>query len=255
MEYANGGELFEYIVSNTKLKEPLACKFFQQLIAGIEYIHKLGVVHRDLKPENLLLDNDNIRIVDFGLSNTYNPNEKLKTACGSPCYAAPEMIAGKRYDGLKADIWSAGVILYAIVCGYLPFENADTSKLYKKILAGEYTCPPFISAEVKDLIQNILNTDPNTRFSIDEIRAHPWSQKVQQDIRDGILIGYDMINVDPHILKGLTEFGYDLDHVKKCLEANKHNSTTAAYYLMLKKHIKNGGKSICLLYTSDAADE
>lgn len=105
MEYASGGELFDYIVTQHRVKEPEACKFFQQILSGIEYIHKLGIVHRDLKPENLLLDdNKNIKIVDFGLSNTYKDNETLNTACGSPCYAAPEMIAGKEYHGLKVDI-------------------------------------------------------------------------------------------------------------------------------------------------------
>lgn len=105
MEYASGGELFDYIVEHTRVPEIEACKFFQQIISGIEYIHKLGVVHRDLKPENLLLDqNKNIKIVDFGLSNTYKNSELLKTACGSPCYAAPEMIAGKQYVGSRVDL-------------------------------------------------------------------------------------------------------------------------------------------------------
>lgn len=103
-------------------------------------MHKLGIVHRDLKPENLLLDkNKNIKIVDFGLSNLYKNNELLKTACGSPCYAAPEMIAGKKYVGLRVDIWSAGVILYAMICGYLPFDDPDTQELYKKIMSGDYS--------------------------------------------------------------------------------------------------------------------
>jgi 5'-AMP-activated protein kinase, catalytic alpha subunit len=124
MEFVSGGELFDYIVKNTKLKEVEGCKFLQELISGVEYLHKLKVVHRDLKPENLLLDhNKNIKIVDFGLSNTYKQNELLKTACGSPCYAAPEMIAGQKYTGLKVDIWSCGVILFASLCGYLPFED------------------------------------------------------------------------------------------------------------------------------------
>jgi len=90
----------------------------------VEYLHKLGIVHRDLKPENLLLDrNNNIKIVDFGLSNVYNPGQKLQTACGSPCYAAPEMIEGKAYNGLEVDICSCGIIMYALICGYLPFED------------------------------------------------------------------------------------------------------------------------------------
>ena len=138
MEYANGGELFDYIVKKTRVDEVESCNYFQQIISGIDYIHKLNIVHRDMKPENLLLDHKNkIKIVDFGLSNTYKDEEMLKTACGSPWYAAPEMIAGKSYAGPRADIWSCGVILYALVCGFLPFEDQNTSNLYKKILAGE----------------------------------------------------------------------------------------------------------------------
>jgi 5'-AMP-activated protein kinase catalytic alpha subunit len=138
-------------------------------------LHALNICHRDLKPENLLLDdNKNIKIVDFGLSNTYKTGETLKTACGSPCYAAPEMIAGKRYHGLGADIWSLGVILYAMACGYLPFEDPNTNKLYKKILACDYLIPGFISASCKELIRKILNTDPLERIKVSDIRAHEW---------------------------------------------------------------------------------
>ena len=131
MEYVSGGELFDYIVKKQKLKEEDACKFFQQILSSIEYLHELGIVHRDLKPENLLLDyQNNLKLVDFGLSNTYKQGETLKTACGSPCYAAPEMIEGKLYLGSRVDIWSSGVILFAMVAGYLPFEDKDTGKLY-----------------------------------------------------------------------------------------------------------------------------
>ena len=123
MEYANGGELFDYIVQKRKLLDNEACKFFRQIISGIDYLHQIGVCHRDLKPENLLLDyNKDIKIVDFGLSNIYAGGEMLKTPCGSPCYAAPEMIRGDKYNGLSIDIWSSGIILYAMLCGYLPFD-------------------------------------------------------------------------------------------------------------------------------------
>ena len=175
MEYAWGGELFDHIVQNTRLNEKEACKYFQEIISGVEYIHKLNIVHRDLKPENLLLDKDkNIKIVDFGLSNTYKANELLKTACGSPWYAAPEMVAGKQYHGLPADIWSCGVILYAMVCGYLPFEDPKTNVLYKKILNADYTIPEFVSDDCKDLIKRILNTDPTRRYTVSEIKNHVW---------------------------------------------------------------------------------
>ena len=153
MEYARGGELFEYIVNRKRVREKEAAKFLLQLISGIEYLHKLGICHRDLKPENLLMDDyNNIKIVDFGLSNTYRPGQTLKTACGSPCYAAPEMVAGKHYHGLPADIWSCGVILYAMVCGYLPFEDPKTNVLYKKILNADYTIPDFVSDDCRDLL-------------------------------------------------------------------------------------------------------
>lgn len=120
-----------------------------------------------MKPENLLLDFDKgIKLVDFGLSNTYKQGELLKTACGSPCYAAPEMIAGKRYDGIGVDIWSCGVILFAILAGYLPFEDPNTSNLYKKILSADFQMPNFISPEASDLLSRILTTDPEKRITI-----------------------------------------------------------------------------------------
>lgn len=175
MEHANGGELFDYIVRHTRLKEEKAAKLYAELIAGIEYLHKSGVCHRDLKPENLLLDFDNcLKLVDFGLSNLYEKGQTLKTACGSPCYAAPEMIAGKRYHGLQTDIWSSGVVFYAMVAGYLPFEDPKTSNLYKKIMAADYQMPKFLSPECKDFITKILNTDPEKRFRIQDIRSHQF---------------------------------------------------------------------------------
>jgi 5'-AMP-activated protein kinase catalytic alpha subunit len=245
MECASGGELFDYIVAHTRVKEREASRFFHQIIAGIEYIHKLNIVHRDMKPENLLLDyNKNIKIVDFGLSNTYKNNELLKTACGSPCYAAPEMIAGKKYHGLTVDIWSCGVILFALVCGYLPFEDPNTALLYKKILNGDYTIPKFVSNEGRDLIKNILNTDPTKRFTIDDIRKHSWMNMVKLPREpEGIIIGYHQIPIDYEVLKQLEGYGFELDYAQKCLDANKHNHVTTTYYLLLKKFHQNGGRS------------
>jgi len=127
MEYARGGELFEYIVNRKRVREKDAAKFLHQILSGVDYLHKHNICHRDLKPENLLMDDhNNIKIVDFGLSNMYTPGVPLQTACGSPCYAAPEMVAGKKYDAMAADMWSCGVIIYAMVCGFLPFEDPKT---------------------------------------------------------------------------------------------------------------------------------
>jgi 5'-AMP-activated protein kinase catalytic alpha subunit len=155
-----------------------------------------------LKPENLLLDYDKgIKLVDFGLSNTYKNGELLKTACGSPCYAAPEMIAGKKYHGTNVDIWSCGVILFALICGYLPFEDPNTSCLYKKILSADFQVPKFVSAEAKDLITCVLNTDPEKRYKIDDIRKHPWFNitKCDENFR-GVIAGIDPMPLDPVIL-------------------------------------------------------
>jgi len=243
-EYMSGGELYEYIVANNRIKEPEACRLFQQVISGVEYIHKLNIVHRDLKPENLLLDfNKNVRIVDFGLSNTYKQGEKLKTACGSPCYAAPEMIAGKKYNGLQVDIWSAGVVLFALLCGYLPFEDPNTANLYKKILSGDYTIPKFLSPQAKEMIKGILNIDPIKRFTIEDIRKHPWFSISQITARQGIIVGVHQIPTEPKVLKELEKYGFSPDYTQKCVEANKHNPATTTYYLLLQKFIREGGKS------------
>jgi 5'-AMP-activated protein kinase catalytic alpha subunit len=139
------------------------------------------VTHRDLKPENLLLQSSRygwrLKIIDFGLSNTHEGGRMLSTACGSPCYAAPEMIAGKKYFGPSADIWSAGVVLFTLIAGYLPFEDPSTGALYKKILAGNYAPPTWASLEARNLLSLILNTDPNSRADVNTIRTHPWFQK------------------------------------------------------------------------------
>jgi len=136
----------------------------------------------------------NIKIVDFGLSNTYKKEiDTLKTACGSPCYASPEMIAGKKYLGLDTDLWSLGVILYAMTVGYLPFEDPDTNKLYKKILGCDFLIPGYVEKPCKDLIKKLLQVNPLNRLKILEITRHPWYQQLHEKQLDGIIIGEDTI--------------------------------------------------------------
>lgn len=209
------------------------------------YLHRLNIVHRDLKPENLLLDwNDTVRIVDFGLSNTYKKGDMLRTACGSPCYAAPEMIANKPYYGLDVDIWSCGVILFAMVCGYLPFEDTNTSALYKKILSGSYELPPFVSPELTDLLTHVLCVDPLRRYKVEQILEHRWCMTAgSKFVPQGLVVGYHRMPIDQDIISMMANYGYEEEYSKKCIDANKHNNITAAYFLLLKKKLKEGTAS------------
>ena len=180
MEYCDGGELFNYIVINKYLSEEKSSFFFYQLINGLEYIHSLGIVHRDLKPENLLLTHDHIlKIIDFGLSNYFKKDqlELLETPCGSPCSASPEMLSGESYNGFKIDIWASGIILFAMLCGFLPFDHKDNDKLFLKILECKIQYPKSLSKMAKDLLKKILVPDPNKRISIPEIKKHPFYLK------------------------------------------------------------------------------
>eukprot|EP00002_Diphylleia_rotans_P040771 TRINITY_DN9751_c0_g1_i1.p1 TRINITY_DN9751_c0_g1~~TRINITY_DN9751_c0_g1_i1.p1 ORF type:complete len:521 (+),score=79.56 TRINITY_DN9751_c0_g1_i1:178-1740(+) len=177
MEYVSGGELFDFILSRGRLPEHDARRIFQQIISGLEYAHKKKIVHRDLKPENILLDqNYNVKIADFGLSNMLKDGEFLKTSCGSPNYAAPEVIAGSAYAGPEVDIWSCGVILYALVCGRLPFDEQNVATLFKKIKSGVFHLPGFLSDLCNDLLLRMICVDPLQRITLQQIKSHPWFQ-------------------------------------------------------------------------------
>jgi len=175
MEHVGGGELFEYIIRKGKLDESSARKFFQQIISGVDYCHRHMIVHRDLKPENLLIDSFlNVKIADFGLSNMMTDGEFLRTSCGSPNYAAPEVISGKLYAGPEVDVWSCGVLLYALLCGTLPFDDEVVSTLFRKIKSGLYKIPEHVNPSAVSLIKRMLIVDPIKRATIKTVREHEW---------------------------------------------------------------------------------
>jgi len=177
LEFCSGGELFDYIVSRGKLELEDARRMFQQLICALDYSHHHSVIHRDLKPENVLLDERaNVKIADFGLCNTTKDGDFIKTSCGSPNYAAPEVISNSFYAGPEVDVWSAGVIFYALMCGSLPFDDDNIPNLFRKIKSGFFYMPSHLTGMAKDLISRMLTVDPLKRITIKEIRQHPWFQ-------------------------------------------------------------------------------
>ena len=257
MEYAEN-ELFSYIVSNNYLSEEISSFFYIQILSAIEYIHSHKIVHRDLKPENILLtyNNNLIKIIDFGLANKYNKeNELLKTACGSPCYAAPEMILGKKYYGIDVDIWSSGVVLFAMVCGYLPFEDDDNEKIYRKVVIGKYDIPKRLSKNCKDLIQKILEVNPKKRIKLDDIKNHPFLKeayiKYNNELKEGFFLNHfngDEIEIYDNIIEKMMEMKIKKVQCKNDiinnLKENHYNNITTIYKLLVKQSRRNNIKLI-----------
>ncbi|KAH1204580.1 CBL-interacting serine/threonine-protein kinase 9 [Glycine max] len=195
LELVNGGELFNKIAKNGKLKEDEARRYFHQLINAVDYCHSRGVYHRDLKPENLLLDSNGVlKVTDFGLS-TYaqQEDELLRTACGTPNYVAPEVLNDRGYVGSTSDIWSCGVILFVLMAGYLPFDEPNHAALYKKIGRAQFTCPSWFSPEAKKLLKLILDPNPLTRIKVPELLEDEWFKK---GYKQATFIMEEDINVD-----------------------------------------------------------
>ena len=175
MEYVPGGDLYSMIEQRGRLAEAETQQLFEQILSAVDYCHRNQVTHRDLKPENILLDeHGRVKIGDFGLANLMRDGEFFKTSCGSPNYAAPEVISGKPYCGAEIDVWSCGVVLYALLAGALPFDEARLPALYEKIKTGQYHMPYHFSDPVKDLIARMLTLDPIARITVSEIMQHPW---------------------------------------------------------------------------------
>ncbi|ORY49962.1 Pkinase-domain-containing protein [Rhizoclosmatium globosum] len=178
LEYEEGGELFDYIISKHVLPESEARTKFRQLLSAIQYCHINGIVHRDLKPENILLDSHgNMKLIDFGFSNVVRDGNMMDTFCGSPSYAAPEMIARRKYNGQDVDIWALGVILFVLVCGYHPFDCQHMGRMYTNILSARYKFPeesPKVSDNAKDILASMLKVNPLERATLSKLQSHPW---------------------------------------------------------------------------------
>ena len=251
MEYCEGKELFDYIVQKKNLTEREACRYFQQIINGVEYLHLSNITHRDLKPENLLLDNKKrIIISDFGLSIlSKNYQNLLSTPCGTPSYAPPEMLTGKKYNGICSDIWSCGIILYTMLVGNLPCSESKEELVYQNIITHNFFYPENLSDDAIDLIEHLLKINPEERYNFDEIKAHPWFNLLTPKLRPGIVFGVHKIPIDEKILEKVEEFGYDKKKVEESVLNSRYDSFSAVYYLILKQYKKNGINSVSDLYS------
>lgn len=249
MEYCKSGELFNYIVKNKRLSEEISAFFFYQLINGINYLHNQGICHRDLKPENLLLSkNYKLKIIDFGLSNFKTEGELLETPCGSPCYASPEMVRGYSYDGFGIDIWSCGIILYAMICGFLPFEEDENDEynetLFKNIVKCDIEYPSeLISETAEDLLKRILVKEPDKRIKIEDIKKHQFYLMGQEIYRNKFRLNenndYSYIkanNFNEQINKLFIEF--NKEHYKN-YDDKKYNHNILNYNINENNEISN----------------
>ncbi|KAJ3389005.1 5-AMP-activated protein kinase, catalytic [Entophlyctis sp. JEL0112] len=234
LEHA-GGELFNYIVDRGRMGEDEARRFFQQLICAVEFCHLNHIVHRDLKPENVLLDEWNqVKIGDFGLSNLMMDGDFLKTSCGSPNYAAPEVINGRLYEGPEIDVWSCGVILYVMLCGRLPFDDDYIPNLFKKINSGMFLLPSYLSPATRSLLLAMLTVDPLKRITFEQIRKNEWFNINLPDyLKSAKKLAVTMGKTDMAIVAEISKkMNFSPDAIVYALQAAANNQIKVAYQLM-----------------------
>lgn len=249
LEYIEGGELFDYLIKRGKLLEHEAVSYFKQIINGIGYLHQFNICHRDLKPENLLLDFDkNIKIADFGMAALEVDLKLLETSCGSPHYASPEIVAGQNYHGAPSDIWSCGIILFALLTGHLPFDDENIRKLLMKVQNGKFIMPPDLSWEAKDLISRMLRVNPEDRISVEKILTHPLLTKYPDARSRGTNKSDELIlhsnirpilseaRIDKEILRNLRILFHNCDerHIVRCLLSDEKSPEKMFYYLLMR---------------------
>ncbi|KAH8025504.1 hypothetical protein HPB51_009444 [Rhipicephalus microplus] len=218
LEHVSGGELFDYLVKKGRLTPKEARRFFRQIISALDFCHSHSICHRDLKPENLLLDEkNNIRIADFGMASLQMEGSMLETSCGSPHYACPEVIRGEKYDGRRADVWSCGVILYALLVGALPFDDDNLRQLLEKVKRGVFHIPHFVPPECQDLLRGMIEVNPEKRLTTHIIPC--------------------VDDIDPDVLSNMTSLGCfkDKEKLVKELLSTTHNTEKVIYFLLLDR--------------------
>ncbi|XP_051234737.1 serine/threonine-protein kinase BRSK2-like isoform X9 [Dicentrarchus labrax] len=246
LEHVSGGELFDYLVKKGRLTPKEARKFFRQIISALDFCHSHSICHRDLKPENLLLDEkNNIRIADFGMASLQVGDSLLETSCGSPHYACPEVIRGEKYDGRKADAWSCGVILFALLVGALPFDDDNLRNLLEKVKLGVFHMPHFIPPDCQNLLRGMIEVDATKRLTLEQIQKHTWylagknepepEQPVPRKVAIRMLAAAE--EIDPDVLESMHSLGCfrDKEKLTKDLLSEEDNQEKMIYFLLLDR--------------------
>ncbi|XP_032803678.1 MAP/microtubule affinity-regulating kinase 3-like isoform X7 [Petromyzon marinus] len=246
MEYASGGEVFDYLVAHGRMKEKEARAKFRQIVSAVQYCHQKHIVHRDLKAENLLLDADmNIKIADFGFSNEFTLGSKLDTFCGSPPYAAPELFQGKKYDGPEVDVWSLGVILYTLVSGSLPFDGQNLKELRERVLRGKYRIPFYMSTDCENLLKRFLVLNPAKRGSLEQIMKDRWMNVGHEEDELKPYVEPTLDINDTKRIETMVEMGYSRDEIRDSLTNMKYDEILATYLLLGRKPSELEGSDSC----------
>ncbi|XP_061119963.1 serine/threonine-protein kinase BRSK1 isoform X3 [Syngnathus typhle] len=246
LEHVSGGELFDYLVKKGRLTPKEARKFFRQIISALDFCHSHSICHRDLKPENLLLDEkNNIRIADFGMASLQVGDSLLETSCGSPHYACPEVIRGEKYDGRRADVWSCGVILFALLVGALPFDHDNLRQLLEKVKSGVFHMPHFIPPDCQSLLKGMIEVNPEKRLTLETIQKHAWylggrnEPCPEQPPPRRVCVGriLSLTELDPDVLDSMHSLGCFRDRVKltRDLQCEEENQEKMIYYLLLDR--------------------
>lgn len=251
LEHVSGGELFDYLVKKGRLTPKEARRFFRQIISALDFCHSHNICHRDLKPENLLLDDkNNIRVADFGMASLQVEGSMLETSCGSPHYACPEVIRGEKYDGRKADVWSCGVILYALLVGALPFDDDNLRQLLEKVKKGVFHIPHFVSPDCQNLLRGMIEVNPELRLTLEQIHRHSWvvvgtkqdydmELPVMQIVQTSVIPSVE--DLDPDVLSTMNSLQCfkDKDKLVQELLNSKHNTEKVVYFLLLDRKLRN----------------
>ncbi|XP_031783971.1 SNF-related serine/threonine-protein kinase isoform X3 [Nasonia vitripennis] len=246
LELGDGGDLYDYIMRyEGGLTEEVARTYFRQIVKAISYCHRLHVVHRDLKPENVVFfeKSGTVKLTDFGFSNRFSPGQKLETSCGSLAYSAPEILLGDSYDAPAVDVWSLGVILYMLVCGQLPFQEANDSETLTMIMDCKYSIPKHVSEQCKKLISKMLIREPDKRASLDEIEKDDWLSIAQNNdcTEDIPLVSREQVSEEHHnciITKMVNGNIATKEEIIEALDKNEYNHVTATYFLLAERKLK-----------------